>query len=267
MENSKNITVIIPVHELNKETTKILKNAIKSVDDNTMQPQHMIVVAPIKLLTKLKFLAGKAEVYLHDDADTSFQNQVNKAVKHVETPYFMVVEMDDELPTYAIEIAESYIKVDTINSENTGMSTVGIYMPLVAEMYKDMKQVLKYSNEMLWVKDVNETLGELSHDTLQEYSDFNLTGCYINTEAFKKAGMLKTNIDVTFNYEFLLRFTQGRTIKAIPYVLYNHRNGREGSLMQIFNEYHPSELQYWFNVAKEEYHFETQRELNRVESE
>jgi hypothetical protein len=262
MNISENITVIIPVHELNKETTKMLKEAVKSVKDNTIQPAKVMIIAPIKLMGKLKSFEKTAEVYVHDQ-DTSFQTQVNKAVEVVKTPYFMVLEMDDKIPAYAIETAESYIR-PTMMSDH--LPKAGIYMPLVAEMYKDMKQLLKYSNEMLWVKDVNETLGELGNSTLQEYSDFNLTGCYINTDDFKKVGMLKSNIEVTFNYEFLLRFSQRRTIKSIPYVLYNHRNGREGSLMQTYNEYHPSELQYWFEVAKNEYIFETQRELNRVDS-
>jgi hypothetical protein len=266
MKISENITVIIPVHtQNNKAERKMLLNALNSIKENTMIPSNVIFVVSPKAFNKIEKSifdypqdnVASLTVNMNNE-DTSFQGNVNAAVEQVKTPYFMILEMDDELPSYAIEMADKYISTNP---------TVGMYMPLVAELDKDMKSILKYSNEMLWVKDMNETLGELSHSLVQEYSDFNLTGCYINTEAFKAAGKLKTNIEVTFNYEFLLRFTQGKTIKSIPYVLYNHRNGREGSLLQQYNEYHPSELQYWFDVAKNEYIFETQRELDRVDSE
>jgi hypothetical protein len=275
MNISENITIIIPVHEVDKNTIKMLADAYMSIEKNTIKPKEVVLVAPKKVQDKLdKYALMKKvnetfsfnTVRVASTEDTSFQSQVNLGVKSISTPYFMALEMDDELPVYAIETADEYISYSITQSYNTGVPPTGIFMPLVAEMDKDMDNFLKYSNEMLWVKDVNETLGELAHSTLEEYSDFNLTGCYINTEAFKKAGMLKTNIEVTSNYEFLLRFSQGRTIKSIPYVLYRHRNGREGSLMQTYNEYHPSELQYWFEVAKSEYIFETQRELDRVDS-
>jgi hypothetical protein len=265
MKISNNITVIIPVHKQNnKAERKMLLDAFNSIKANTMIPANIVIVTTPKSYKKMeKTIFAYPQDNLSvvtvkiSNEGASFQSNVNEGVSCVNTPYFMILEMDDTIPAYAIETADAYIEAN---------SNAGIYMPLVAEMYKDMKQRLKYSNEMLWVKDVNDTLGELAHSMLKEYSDFNLTGCYINKKKFLAAGGLKTNIEVTFNYEFLLRFSQVNVIKAIPYVLYNHRNGREDSLMQKYNEYSNGELHYWFEVAKTEYIFETQRELNRVES-
>jgi hypothetical protein len=262
MNISENITVIIPVHELNKETTKMLKEAVKSVRANTVQPKNIMLVGPIKVLAKAKgslFTAIDVQFVsniTNPDA-TTFADLVNLGVKHVETPYFMILEMDDILAPFAINMADLYI------GDGQKMNNTAAYMPLVVEMDKDLEKALKYTNELLWVQDINTNLGYLSPEMLQQFADFNLTGTVINKAAFLEVGGLKTNIELTFNYEFLLRFTQKYAIESIPYAFYIHRNGREGSIMQKYNDYPATEIQYWFDVAKNEYLYETQRELNR----
>lgn len=41
-----NISVILPVHELNEVTKPMFQNAIQSVTDQTVQPDELIIVVP-----------------------------------------------------------------------------------------------------------------------------------------------------------------------------------------------------------------------------
>ena len=46
MKQNTNISVILPVHELNAETEQLLSNAIQSVMDQTVLPDELIIVVP-----------------------------------------------------------------------------------------------------------------------------------------------------------------------------------------------------------------------------
>ena len=74
-------------------------------------------------------------------------------------------------------------------------------------------------------------------------------------------GGLKSNIQLTFNYEFLLRaLTNACKIFTIPKIGYKHLVTREGSLFDVYLKNMPvEERKFWFDVANRESNFPNDR--------
>ena len=74
---------------------------------------------------------------------------------------------------------------------------------------------------------------------------------------------MKTNMKLTFIYEFLLRATfQATIVMVIPKFGYKHINQREGSLFSNYkDEMNPAEANWWLESAKKEYFHSEDREL------
>ena len=88
-------------------------------------------------------------------------------------------------------------------------------------------------------------------------------GMIVNKETFLENGGLKSNMKLTFTYEFLLRMSyKSIPIMVIPKLGYKHTNNREGSL---FVEYKSTidvlESKFWVNKAKKEDFFTEDREI------
>ena len=89
-------------------------------------------------------------------------------------------------------------------------------------------------------------------------------GSHFSDQEFINAGGFKSNIELTFQYELLLRMlNNGAVIYTIPKVGYMHLAVREDSL---FNKYSKTltlnQRKFWFNVAKKEYSFFADREID-----
>ena len=85
----------------------------------------------------------------------------------------------------------------------------------------------------------------------------------VKKDTFLENGGLKSNMKLTFTYEFLLRMSYlSIPIMVIPKLGYKHTNNREGSL---FVEYKSTidvlESKFWVNKAKKEYFFTEDREI------
>ena len=93
--------------------------------------------------------------------------------------------------------------------------------------------------------------------TLQELA-------FSKTEEFNTAGGLKSNIKLTFQYEFLLRFlTNASKIYTVPKIGYKHLTIREGSLFDtIAKTMDMKERQFWFETAKKEANFFNDRPID-----
>ena len=85
----------------------------------------------------------------------------------------------------------------------------------------------------------------------------------VKKELFLESGGLKTNMKLTFTYEFLLRMSYNDvTIMVIPKLGYKHTNNREGSLfVEYKNTIDVLESKFWVNKAKKEYFFTEDREI------
>ena len=256
-------TTIIPIHELNEEILKYYDNAINSLlsqvgYDNKL---NVILVYPEKLNNELivhnqKYLNNDkiSLLYVKNKGKTDYQSQVNLAVESVVTDYFTVLEFDDEFNTTFFQNIEKYIEY---------YNDVDVYMNMIIEIDKE-GNAIKFTNEMVWshqFTDENGEIGFLNSKSLQQYSDFKLYGAVINTKKFKEIGGYKSNIKLTFMYEFLLRaLNNSLTIMTVPKLGYQHLTDREGSLFVEYGKKMPmKERKFWFDTALKEYHFNNDR--------
>ena len=54
---------------------------------------------------------------------------------------------------------------------------------------------------------MSEEAGYIDNNTLQSYANFNFDGMIVKKSLFEENGGLKTNMKLTFTYEFLLRMS------------------------------------------------------------
>jgi len=257
----KDLTIIIPIHEYDKKISKHLESAILSIDRQKKIDEviNVLIVHDEKikdLNIKNDYKSLKID-YLPNKGDTSYQGQVNYAVKQINTKYFSVLEFDDEL-------SDTYIK--NVKKHIIYYPDVEIFMALIIEV-NSKNEALKLTNELVWSQQSageNGTLGYLNTDSLSMQSDFKLSGAVIEKEAFEKIGGYKSNIQFMFMYEFLLRALEnGLEIMTIPKVIYKHLLDREGSLFhdQLLN-LSIKEKRFWYETARKEYNFNTDREID-----
>lgn len=264
-----NITTIIPVHELDDSTTELFKIALDSVSkQNKFNVKEYltlnIVVTPLSI-DKVKAVVSEKKLecdvnIILNEGDGGFQSQINKGAESCKTQYFTILEFDDELSeTYYFNV------VKHINY----YSNVDIFLPMVVET-NDKNQVLKLTNETVWSRSFvgeNGELGYLNSNSLNQYTDFKICGAIIKTNEYINSGMLKTNIELTFQYEFLLRMiTNGSNIYTIPKIGCKHIVTREGSLFDTYSKtLNKKQIQFWFNTAKKEANFQSDREIDTSE--
>ena len=237
----KNLTVIIPVYDLNTEEKQTLFiEAVNSVDDS-----NILVVAPekdIKAITKLK-IDKNIRMISNTTTNTSYPAQVNIGVKEVKTEYFSILEYDDRFSSIWFKNAETYIENDV---ENTFM-----FLPLT-EVIDVNYGPIGYANEAVWASSFSDEIGYYDMQCLEDYIDFCTSGAIIKTEDFINLGMLKSSMKLTFWYEFMLRAAyKGKRMFVIPKVGYYHTIGREYSLSTFYtNNLSEAEGNWWFDTAK-----------------
>lgn len=250
----ENLTVIIPIHELNED---LLANAIKSV--NTQQTVkskiNVLLVYPKELELSLNLFIKKNKFKnliidkLLNTGKTDFQSQINTAVKNISTEYFSILEFDDEYSNIYFRNIEKYIN---------HYPEIEGFLPLMVEVDKS-GDVMKLTNEFVWSKSfVNDNeFGYLTNEMLQDFSYFFISGGVFKKDKFIECGGLKTNFDVSAVYEFLLRFTYtNNRVYVIPKIGYSHLNDREGSATrQFIAKYKEGDSKEEFERARKEHIF------------
>lgn len=262
------ISIIIPIHEFNKDIKVFFDKLLDSIGRQTKKDKISdinIVYGKNVNIEKLNIYTDKygdlipVNFIRNDDSD-DYQSQVNLAVEHIKSEYFTVIEFDDEL-------AETYVKnmCEHIDSYNE----TDIFMPMIIEVNNEGEGI-KLTNEVVWSQQFvgeNGEVGYLNPDILSEMTDFKLSGAIIKKDIFKSAGGYKTNIKLTFMYEFLLRvLNNGYKIYTVPKILYKHLNGRKDSLFDMYSKnMSMKERKFWFEVATKEYNFNTDRVIDTSE--
>lgn len=241
----KNVTIIIPVINMDKKDNQVLfKRAVESVDDS----QILVVGSDSDIKEVEKLELPKMVRVLVNTSDTSYSNQVNLAVKDVKTQFFSVLEYDDTYTPIWFKNVEEYIEKDT---EDTFA-----FLPLTEVVDVKMGPI-GFANEAVWASSFSEELGCYDLQCLEDYLDFNISGAIFNTEDFIALGALKSSMKLTFWYEFLMRaLYRGKRFFVIPKIGYNHFVGREDALSSIYgNNMSEAEANWWINLAKKEYFF------------
>ena len=242
---SNNITVIIPIHKLEEE---YFNGCIQSIKNQRTKPEQVLIVR-----SNDEELKETTKVIHNETGNYDFQSQINYGVDQCDTEYFTFVEYDDELSPIWIKNGVEYIDA---------YPEVGVFLPIVYETDEN-GQFLSFTNESVWAKEFTEVIGMLDNNTLQKVQNFNFDGMIVKKDLFLEWGGLKSNMKLTFTYEFLLRMSYNDiTIMVIPKLGYKHTNNREGSL---FVEYKDTidvmESKFWVNKAKKEYFFTEDREI------
>ncbi len=254
-----NISVIIPVHELNQETKTMFENAVTSVIEQTVSPDELLIVIPkgsdlVSYLEGYDFGKFKTSVrILQNDGATDFASQINFGVANVNTEWFSILEFDDEF-------AKIWIK-NVVEYQNAHKN-VEIFLPIVIDV--DAKgEFMSFTNEAVWANSFSDELGILDNTALLAYQNFNIDGMVIKKSVYDEFGGLKPSIKLTFIYEFLLRMTfKDVRVMVVPRFGYKHVNQREGSLFAGYKEsLDPIEARWWLTTAKKEYYFPNDRKI------
>jgi len=258
MEKS-NISVILPVHELDDVTKKSLDNAIKSVEFQIVRPDELIIVVPkgsdaAKHVKKLDFGEIKDIVTVaENDGETDFCSQVNYGVSVAKSEWISMLEYDDEY-------AKIWFK--NVIEYRAAHPNVDLFMPIVIDV-DTQGQFIGFTNEAVWANSFSDELGVLDNNALLTYQNFNIDGMVIKKSTFEEMGKLKPSIKLTFIYEFLLRLTfKDVKVMTVPKFGYKHVNQRPNSLFANYKEnMNPVEAKWWLQTAKKEYYFANDRKI------
>jgi hypothetical protein len=258
-----NITVIIPIHEFNEKIGGYLLKALESIDK-----QEIITEKPEKLLITAYDCVNEVNKFIEENyhgeftniankGKTDYQSQVNFGVENLITDYFTVLEFDDEYSTTYFKNAVAYTKA---------YPNIDVFLTMMIEV-NERNEGIKLTNETVWAQQFvgeNGEMGYLNAAALKQYTDFKMSGAIIKKSEFKNIGGFKSNIKLTFMYEFLLRaLNNACKIFSIPKIGYKHLANREDSL---FDQYQRNmsipERKFWFDTATNEANFTNDRVID-----
>ena len=267
-----NISVITPIHECGAEVTPMLNKAFETVitQEKCEELPKVLLVFPTEIKDCVvgwkdsmirKYSSDGVNddlfVLVENDGKTDFQSQVNLGSTKVETEYFSILEFDDEYSTTYFHNMSSYIKA---------YPEVDIFLSMMVET-NDNNEAIKLTNEIVWAQQFvgeNGEMGYLNLNAIKQNTDFKISGAAIKTEEFAGLGGLKSNIKLTFNYEFLLRaLNNACKIYTVPKIGYKHISMREGSLFDHYSKNMPmNERKFWFDTATKEANFINDRVID-----
>jgi len=254
-EIKTNITVILPIHKMDENVSSYLEKAIKSIEQQKVKPDELLVVVPKGLSINLPESSVNTTI-VENKGESDFCSQINFGVEHTKTEYFSILEFDDEYSKIWFDNVVKYIKA---------YNEVDVYLPIVLDVSTEGR-FLHFTNEPVWAKDFSDKLGFLDNDSLLNFPSFQLSGSVIKVESFKAVGKLKPSIKLQFVYEFLLRMSYyDKKMMTIPKLGYKKTNMRPDSL--FFNYYNgiegervdSVEARFWFNTARKECYFKNDR--------
>ena len=246
----QDITVIIPVHELNHELLDKAVNSVRECQKHYKDGNLIVtVVAPFKDSENSKNVDNW---FLNDSGDETYCGQVNYAVQHIDTKYFSVLAFDDTYTEKWFKFFSDYLY---------GNEGVSAFLPLniVTDVNEEHWQ---YGNEAALAEFFSSELGFLDFDSLQDWSGFSLMGAVINREDFIGVVMYKPSIKLAFDYELLLRMTNKKLrVMVVPKEGYKRIIGREGSMTDLYRKEMEGtdDIQKWFELAKREYTYTEDR--------
>jgi|TARA_R110002020_G_scaffold118029_1_gene269803 hypothetical protein len=257
-----NISVIVPLNEINKTIEDYFNKCIQSISDQIVKPENVyITIANNKPLTDFFDSWEKPEdlnvVILKNEGETDFCSQVNHAVENMDTEWFSILEVDDEYSKHWFKNVNKYIKYH---------DSMDIFLPLVVDVDSG-NNFLGFTNESVWAMKFSEKLGVLDNNTLLGYQNYQMSGAVIKKSSYEDVGMLKPSIRLTFIYEFLLRATYNDLqVMTVPKIGYKHTNMRELSLFWNYKhdtdtQLTPEEAEFWVGTAKKEYFFTYDRAI------
>jgi hypothetical protein len=259
MKKANNISVIMPVHEMNEETKNFFENAVQSVKEQLVRPDEFVIVVPknsdaATYVKSFDFGDYKTSVTIaENEGETDFASQTNYGVSVAKSDWVSFLEVDDE---YAKIWFSNVVKYRDAHPE------VDIFMPIVVDVDAN-NQFIGFTNEAVWAQSFSDEIGILDNNALLTYQNFNIDGIVMKKSDYENFGGFKSNIKLTFIYEFLLRMTfKALKVMVIPRFGYKHMNQRPSSLFSSYKEtMTPVEAKWWLAQAKKECYFVKDRSI------
>lgn len=264
MPNTVDVTVIIPIHSVKHEkTSEYLHTALESIETNNTKPSKVMIVRcgcsdVIKFLNDFNFKKYSFDIDVIENlTGKSFQNQMNYAVSQVTTKYFSLLEFDDEYSVNWFKNVALYLDKHP---------DVDMFIPIISDVDENNK-FLMLTNEAAWAYNFSDEIGIIDNETLMNYPNINIDGFITSKESYIKAGGLKASMKLSFNYEFLLRYTRnGYKVMVIPKIGYKHTNMRTDSLFWNYKHNNaerltPEEAKFWMELAQKEYYYTEDRNI------
>ena len=149
----KDLTVIIPLHEYNKNVEALLTTAIESLKNADKNEEcNTIIVSPLESIKLPDFGLKNLKIVKSEKGD--FCTQINTAVNECKTKYFSILEYDDVY-------TEKWFN-NVQNEIETG-EQASIYLPLteLVDYSEKDKGSIGYINEVVWANSFSDVIGFL----------------------------------------------------------------------------------------------------------
>lgn len=262
MEKNLNLSVVLPIKSAKaKDFADYFQKAIDSLKNQKFQPDELIIVHTNEeelsnFLNNYDF-GGISVSKLAWDKTPNFCDQINFGIKNSKNPWVSIFEFDDEY---------SGIWFDNVNKYIKAYPDVQMFLPVVVET--DEKGTFAgFTNEATFAANFTQEIAMLTNETLQDYQNFQTSGCVFKKQIIEDFGGFKSSVKLTFVYEFLLRLTYNSvSIMTIPKLGYKHTNLREGSIFWNYkygqDKLSEDEVKFWVSTAKKEYFFTDDRTIN-----
>jgi len=263
MENLEklDVSVILPIDSAkNVMFNELFNRAITSITTQIVPINELVIVHTDEELLKNTLdnfdFSGLTVTLVENKNEFDFPTQVNIGVKHAKSKWVSILEFDDEYSNIWSKNVKEYMNY---------YPDVQAFLPIVVDV--DEKGVfVGFTNEACFAANITQELGILSNEVLQTYQNFQISGMVIQKEMFEKFGKLKSNIKLTFGYEFFLRMTQNSVnFMTVPRIGYKHTNFRNGSLFWNYKNgterLYEDEVRFWIESAKKEYFFINDRAI------
>ena len=255
---SKNILVVIPLHEFNENVEQMLKNAVNSVPseyDVHISTTNSVYEEYGEHILNLFSDRNLSIYYNSENENSDFCTLVNNSLDK-DSEWFSILEYDDTFNANWFSNVETYIDYKP---------DVSVFLPLTELIDYSNGNFIGYGNEAPWASSFSDEIGVIDNECIQQYFDFYMTGGVYNTKDFKDVGGLKPSIKLTFCYDFLLRITNNnKKVYVIPKLGYNHLLNRENSLYDYYQKnISEEEGKFWLDLARQDYFYKTERSKDK----
>lgn len=262
MENKNTISVVLPLKTRTAyDFESFFEKSIESLKNQKDEFDELVIVHCDEsqlesYLTEFDF-GGINVKFEKWTKEPNYAKQVNRGVEVSSSNWVSLLEFDDEYSKIWFRNSKKYMDI---------YKDVDAFLPIVVDV--DDKAVFAgFTNEATFAANITNEIGILSNDILQNFQNFQISGMIISKERFLNVGGLKSNIKLTFGYEFFLRLTHNSArIMTIPKIGYKHMNLRLGSLFWNYknsdDRLSADEVKFWIDSAKKEYFYNVEREIN-----
>lgn len=235
MNNMEKVTYIVPVHEINDNVKEYMKKAFTSlVNMKGAENAEIFLTGELDIITQAQNLFNEIcgennqqIITLLPTDEKDLFVKINLAVSKCRTPYFSILEFDDEYYPYWDVVAQRY------TDKNYSM-----IVP-ISELVTTDGDIAGLANELVWDAAFVDkgTIGFIEHHDLFVFKDFLTSGAYIKTSDFIELGKLKPELKIAAWYEYLLHTAStGKKIFVAPRIGYRHTILRDGAYMTTISK-------------------------------